>query len=177
MHVQRRVGSIMAHDGDAVHGVTQLVNGIRCRQLAGNECAANCSPIFLQTRLLPYVIIYTNTILAPRYGLCTLRSRSPATRVPLFPPLLLGVKGGEGTHSDRQQVFSAFCVAENPQKIDVSLLSSDCKCRLYPRAIDAAASVAAKKRAGCVLLSKLAPDILCSYSASFINRINMSTPL
>jgi hypothetical protein len=30
MHVQRRVGSIMAHDGDAVHGVTQLVKGIRC---------------------------------------------------------------------------------------------------------------------------------------------------
>ncbi len=29
MHVQRRVGSIMAHDGDAVHGVTQLVKGIR----------------------------------------------------------------------------------------------------------------------------------------------------
>ena len=32
MHVQRRVGSIMAHDGDAVHGVTQLVKGIRCRE-------------------------------------------------------------------------------------------------------------------------------------------------
>jgi hypothetical protein len=31
LHVQRRVGSIMAHDGDAVHGVTQLVKGIRCR--------------------------------------------------------------------------------------------------------------------------------------------------
>ena len=31
MHVQRRVGSIMAHDGDAVHGVTQLIKGIRCR--------------------------------------------------------------------------------------------------------------------------------------------------
>ena len=30
MHVQRRVGSIMAHDGDAVHGVTRLVRGIRC---------------------------------------------------------------------------------------------------------------------------------------------------
>ena len=30
-HVQRRVGSIMAHDGDAVHGVTRLVKGIRCR--------------------------------------------------------------------------------------------------------------------------------------------------
>jgi predicted 2-oxoglutarate/Fe(II)-dependent dioxygenase YbiX len=29
MHVQRRVGSIMAHDGDAVHGVTQLIKGIR----------------------------------------------------------------------------------------------------------------------------------------------------
>jgi hypothetical protein len=29
MHVQRRVGSIMAHDGDAVHGVTRLVKGIR----------------------------------------------------------------------------------------------------------------------------------------------------
>jgi hypothetical protein len=29
MHVRRRVGSIMAHDGDAVHGVTQLVKGIR----------------------------------------------------------------------------------------------------------------------------------------------------
>ena len=34
MHVQRRVGSIMAHDGDAVHGVTRLVKGIRCRQTA-----------------------------------------------------------------------------------------------------------------------------------------------
>jgi hypothetical protein len=31
VHVKRRVGSIMAHDGDAVHGVTQLVKGIRCR--------------------------------------------------------------------------------------------------------------------------------------------------
>jgi hypothetical protein len=29
LHGQRRVGSIMAHDGDAVHGVTQLVKGIR----------------------------------------------------------------------------------------------------------------------------------------------------
>ena len=29
-HVQRRVGSILAHDGDAVHGVTRLVKGIRC---------------------------------------------------------------------------------------------------------------------------------------------------
>ena len=29
MHVQRHVGSLMAHDGDAVHGVTQLVKGIR----------------------------------------------------------------------------------------------------------------------------------------------------
>ena len=29
LHVQRRVGSIMAHDGDAVHGVTRLVKGIR----------------------------------------------------------------------------------------------------------------------------------------------------
>jgi hypothetical protein len=28
-HVQRRVGSITAHDGDAVHGVTSLVKGIR----------------------------------------------------------------------------------------------------------------------------------------------------
>ena len=28
-HVHRRAGSIMAHDGDAVHGVTQLVKGIR----------------------------------------------------------------------------------------------------------------------------------------------------
>ncbi len=34
MHVQRRVGSIMAHDGDAVHGVTQLVKGIRCELTA-----------------------------------------------------------------------------------------------------------------------------------------------
>ena len=33
MHVQRRVGSIMAHDGDAVHGATQLVKGIRCKLL------------------------------------------------------------------------------------------------------------------------------------------------
>ena len=32
LHVQRRVGSIMAHDGDAVHGVTQLIKGIRCRE-------------------------------------------------------------------------------------------------------------------------------------------------
>ena len=30
MHVQRHVGSIMAHDGDAVHGVTRLVKGFRC---------------------------------------------------------------------------------------------------------------------------------------------------
>ncbi len=29
LHVQRRVGSLMAHDGDAVHGVTQLVKGVR----------------------------------------------------------------------------------------------------------------------------------------------------
>ena len=28
-HVHRHAGSIMAHDGDAVHGVTQLVKGIR----------------------------------------------------------------------------------------------------------------------------------------------------
>ena len=34
MHVQRRVGSIMAHDGDAVHGVTRLVKGIRCELTA-----------------------------------------------------------------------------------------------------------------------------------------------
>jgi hypothetical protein len=32
MHVQRHAGSIMAHDGDAVHGVTRLVKGIRCRE-------------------------------------------------------------------------------------------------------------------------------------------------
>ena len=35
VHVKRRVGSIMAHDGDAVHGVTQLVKGIRCRLRVG----------------------------------------------------------------------------------------------------------------------------------------------
>ena len=29
MHVQRHAGSIMAHDGDAVHDVTQLVKGTR----------------------------------------------------------------------------------------------------------------------------------------------------
>ena len=29
LHVQRRIGSLMAHDGDAVHGVTQLVKGVR----------------------------------------------------------------------------------------------------------------------------------------------------
>jgi hypothetical protein len=33
LHVQRRVGSLMAHDGDAVHGVTQLVKGVRCGAL------------------------------------------------------------------------------------------------------------------------------------------------
>ena len=47
MHVQRRVGSIMAHDGDAVHGVTRLVKGIRCRLLTGglylvHQYAAAC---------------------------------------------------------------------------------------------------------------------------------------
>jgi hypothetical protein len=29
VHVKRLAGSIMAHDGDAVHGVTQLVKGTR----------------------------------------------------------------------------------------------------------------------------------------------------
>ena len=47
MHVQRRVGSIMAHDGDAVHGVTQLIKGIRYRLLGGRT--ANTQPI-AQTR-------------------------------------------------------------------------------------------------------------------------------
>jgi hypothetical protein len=45
MHVQRRVGSILAHDGDAVHGVTRLVKGVRCRlQRAGTAVmqTANC---------------------------------------------------------------------------------------------------------------------------------------
>ena len=41
MHVHRRVGSIMAHDGDAVHGVTQLVKGIRCK------AAFNTSVLFV----------------------------------------------------------------------------------------------------------------------------------
>ena len=50
MHVQRRVGSIMAHDGDAVHGVTRLVKGIRCRLLTGGtvprrQCAAVCCSV------------------------------------------------------------------------------------------------------------------------------------
>ena len=29
VHVSRRVGNLLAHDGDAVHGVTALVTGIR----------------------------------------------------------------------------------------------------------------------------------------------------
>jgi hypothetical protein len=29
VHVTRRVGNLLAHDGDAVHGVTALVTGIR----------------------------------------------------------------------------------------------------------------------------------------------------
>ena len=50
MHVQRRVGSIMAHDGDAVHGVTQLVKGVRCGLAAEGQLlvcahAANCTSI------------------------------------------------------------------------------------------------------------------------------------
>ncbi len=40
LHVQRRMGSIMAHDGDAVHGVTQLVKGIRCREKG--DFASDC---------------------------------------------------------------------------------------------------------------------------------------
>ena len=52
MHVQRRVGSIMAHDGDAVHGVTRLVKGIRCRLVAGRTAprvthAAKCTSMWL----------------------------------------------------------------------------------------------------------------------------------
>jgi hypothetical protein len=47
MHMQRRVGSIMAHDGDAVHGVTQLVKGIRCRaRFAAAVDATRCSLVF-----------------------------------------------------------------------------------------------------------------------------------
>jgi hypothetical protein len=47
MHVQRRVGSIMVHDGDAVHGVTQLVKGIRCRaRVAAAVDATRCSLLF-----------------------------------------------------------------------------------------------------------------------------------
>ena len=47
MHVQRRVGSIMAHDGDAVHGVTQLVKGVRCRaRVAAAVDATRCSLVF-----------------------------------------------------------------------------------------------------------------------------------
>ena len=46
VHVKRRVGSIMAHDGDAVHGVTQLVKGIRCR-LRVRPCDVRHPVLFL----------------------------------------------------------------------------------------------------------------------------------
>ena len=29
VHAHRRVGAVLAHDGDAVHGVTALVKGVR----------------------------------------------------------------------------------------------------------------------------------------------------
>ncbi len=35
VHVTRRVGNLLAHDGDAVHGVTALVTGIRLAAALG----------------------------------------------------------------------------------------------------------------------------------------------
>ena len=83
LHVQRRVGSIMAHDGDAVHGVTQLVKGIRCglhhslMQRIAFSCFFDSSTFFLH---LPPVT-------AARYGLYALRRRSSAEHEPSAPNL------------------------------------------------------------------------------------------
>jgi ubiquitin len=53
MHVQRRVGSIMAHDGDAVHGVTQLVKGIRCSVWQGGTADSAAAPPAFSMLTLP----------------------------------------------------------------------------------------------------------------------------
>ncbi len=58
MHVQRRVGSIMAHAGDAVHGVTRLVSGVQASgagwRLKDSVITAprvcTCSPLHLDMR-------------------------------------------------------------------------------------------------------------------------------
>ena len=63
MHVQRRVGSIMAHDGDAVHGVTRLVKGIRCRLLVGGS--SSCA----NTQLLAIQCFESTLSPAPRFTL------------------------------------------------------------------------------------------------------------
>ena len=111
LHVQRRVGSIMAHDGDAVHGVTQLVKGIRCKGERG----------FRQRLLKPAVLLFflclgvalplpLPPVTVARYGLYALRRRSSATH--LSPdPTLHNAEGVDATLSDGQQVGSALCVA------------------------------------------------------------------
>ena len=108
MHVQRRVGSIMAHDGDAVHGVTQLIKGIRYRLLGGRTAntlqlhkhAANCTAM-RPTLFFPPLVHLTRALPPARYGLYALRGRSLE---PSFPHLLHKKDGGDGARSNGQQV-------------------------------------------------------------------------
>ena len=88
VHVRRRVGSIMAHDGDAVHGVTQLVKGIRC--CAGERGMRLISSMcFCPPFLLLFCSFFTCCLIRERrdflflfhlhptrYGLYALRGRS-----------------------------------------------------------------------------------------------------
>ncbi len=45
VHARRRMGAILAHDGDAVHGVTALVKGTRL--VAREEGASICSYLLM----------------------------------------------------------------------------------------------------------------------------------
>ncbi len=104
MHVKRRVGSIMAHDGDAVHGVTRLVKGIRCELTTCHSGNRRRVELFTASTIFepffpPYPFL-TPTLPPARYGLYALRGRQPA---PLPPPLHIA-QGNEAAHSDRLQV-------------------------------------------------------------------------
>ena len=155
MHVQRRVGSILAHDGDAVHGVTRLVKGIRCRlQRTGPAVSRSCSQPIAAHYVTNHLVSSHACFALARYGLYALRGRSSATHVSPSPDMPQNVAASVwqcDASSNRLQVQSVtrvfshsanggddyfvLCLLSSSRRL---LSPSHFECSSVQRAIDAA---------------------------------------
>ncbi len=84
MQVQRRVGSTLAHDCDAVHGVTRLVKCIRCRLLRAGTCRHAASQLLLT--MLPTTLFHLTRALPSPGMACTLFARDRQQHTYRLPP-------------------------------------------------------------------------------------------